>query len=126
MEAWEPTLTDLRSTYSKYFTLQCLNVPFTAKCELISYICFLTVQARKKKPEVTVDQVIRKVTQGVTSNSPGLLRALTCICEDELIAPFDFPLFGAESSKEIVNRIVAILNTEIPFPNPYPNENVPF
>ena len=126
MEAWEPTLEELRLTYNRYFSLQCLNVSPTDKFALISLICFLTIQARKKNPAVTVDQVIRKITQGQMSNSPGLLRALTCICEDMLIEPYDFPIFGAKSSKEIVDKIVSILSTEMPFPNPYPNENIPF
>lgn len=126
MEAWEPTLTDLRSTYSRYFSLKCLNVPFSDKFILISLICFLTLQARKKTPEATVEQVIRKVTNGRASNSPGLLRALVCICEDYLAHSKEFPIFGAKSSKEIVDKIVEILNTEVPFDNPYPVEDIPF
>lgn len=126
MEAWEPTLTDLRSTYNRYFTLACLNVSPDNKFALISLICFLTRQARKKNPEATVDQVLRKVVSGKAMNSNGLLRAITCICEDFLQGEGEFPIFGAKSSKEIVDKIVEILNTEMPFPNPYPHENIPF
>lgn len=126
MEAWEPTLTDLRSTYNRYFSLACLNVSSENKFALISLICFLTKQARKKNPEVSVDQVIRKVTNGKAMNSNGLLRALTCICEDYLKTESEFPIFGAKSSKEIVDKVIEILNTELPFENPYPNEKIPF
>ena len=126
MEAWEPTLTDLRSTYNRYFSLACLNVSPENKFALISLICFLTKQARKKNPEVSVDQVIRKVTNGKAMNSNGLLRALTCICEDYLKTESEFPIFGAKSSKEIVDKVIEILNTELPFENPYPNEKIPF
>lgn len=126
MEAWEPTLTDLRSTYNRYFSLACLNVSPDNKFALISLICFLTKQARKNNPNVSVDQVIRKITNGKAMNSNGLLRALTCICEDYLKTEGEFPIFGAKSSKEIVDKVIEILNTEMPFPNPYPNENIPF
>lgn len=125
-EDWEPTLEGLRLTYNRFYSLQCLNVSPVDKFALISLICFLTVQARKKNPEVSVDQVIKKITQGQMVNSPGLLRALTCICEDMLIEPYDFPIFGAKSSKEIVDKIVSILSSEVPFHNPYPNEDIPF
>lgn len=126
MEAWAPTLTDLRSTYNRYFTLSCLNVGPDAKFALISLICFLTKQARKNNPKATVDQVLRKVLNGRAMNSNGLLRAVTCICEDMLLGEGEFPIFGAKSSKEIVDKIVEILGKEMPFGNPYPNEVCPF
>lgn len=126
MEAWEPTLTDLRSTYNRYFTLGCLNASPEEKFALISLICFLTKQARKSKPETKVDQVLRKIIPERLHTSNGLLRALTCICEDFLSGNGEFPIFGAKSSKEIVDKIVEIVNKEMPFPNPYPTEQIPF
>jgi hypothetical protein len=126
MEAWEPTLTDLHSTYNRYYSLACLNVSPEQKFALISLICFLTQQARKKNPSVTVEQVIKKITASTTGNSPGLLRALCCICEDYLKVPGEFPIFGAKSSKEIVDTILKILNMELPFENGYPVNDIPF
>lgn len=117
MEAWEPTLTDLSLTYDKYFTLDCLNVSFEEKFALISLICFLTKQAQKKNNSVTVEQVIRKIAGN--SNSNGLLMALTCICGDFIKHCDKFPIFGAKSSKEIVDKVKELLNTELPFNNPY-------
>lgn len=124
MEAWEPTLTDLHSTYNRYFSLSCLNVSPEQKFALISLICFLTLQARKNNPKATPEQVIKKIADG--GNSPGLLRALCCICDDFLKSAGDFPIFGAKSSKEIVECIKKILNTEMPFDNPYPVNDLPF
>lgn len=126
MEAWEPTLTELQYHYNRYYTLQCLNVPFAEKIKLISLICFLTAQARKKNSSVMVEQVLRKITQGQCSNSPGLMRALVCICEDYMIEPYNFPIFGLKSTNEIIDKITEILSTEMPFPNPYPEEKLPF
>lgn len=117
---------DLRSTFSRYFTLECINASFEEKVALISLICFLTQQARKKNPDVTVDQVFRKILPETKRPSNGLLRALTCMCEDYLKGETTFPIFGAKSSKEIVDKILEILDKEMPFPNPYPNEQVPF
>lgn len=126
MEAWEPTLTDLRSTYNRYFTLACLNVSPDNKFALISLICFLTKQARVKNPDAKVEQVIRKIVPQ-NQNSPGLLRALTVICEDYLKDKnADFPIFGAKSAAEIVAKIKEILSMELPFENPYPEERCPF
>ena len=126
MEAWDPTLTDLRSTYNRYFTLACLNVNFESKFALIALICFLTKQARKSNPNATVEQVIKKVLPENHNVSAGLLRALVCICEDHLVGNSDFPSFGAKSAKEIVLKIREILDTEMPFPNPYPADVCPF
>lgn len=73
-----------------------------------------------------VEQVLRKVTEGLDTNSPGLMQALTCICEDMMVKPYNFPIFGYKSAKEIVDKIREILMTEMPFDNPYPEEKLPF
>ena len=126
MEAWEPTLTELQSNYERYYSLQCLNVPLERKYKLISLICFLTTVARKKNPSASVEQVIRKITKG-SSNSPGLLRALTCICEDAVSNPHEtFSCFGYTTADEIIKEINDILLTEMPFYNRYPVTDLPF
>ena len=126
MEAWDLTLTDLRSIYNRYFSLACLNVTFENKVALISLICFLTRQARKSNPQATVEQVLKKVLPEKHDVSPGLLRALVCICEDYLASDTEFPNFGAKSAKEIVLKIREILDKEMPFPNPYGADQCPF
>lgn len=116
MEAWKPTLTDLRSTYNKYFTLAYLNVSPENKFALISLICFLTKQARIKNPDATVEQVIQKIKGNDQDNSQELLDAITIICEDYLKdKDAKFPIFGAKSAAEIVDKIKEILMSEMPF-----------
>lgn len=119
MEAWDLTLTDLRSIYNKYFSLACLNVPPDVKFALISLICFLTKQARKTNANATVEQVLKKILPENHQVSKGLLNALVCICDDYLLTNDDFNTFGAKSAKEIVLKIREILDKEMPFPNPY-------
>ena len=43
-----------------------------------------------------------------------------------LIAYNRFTVSIKKPSKEIVDKIVEILNTEMPFENPYPDEKIPF
>lgn len=120
MDAWEPTLNDLRDYYQRYFTLGCLATDIGNKFALISLICFLTKQARVKTPTATCEQVIRKIVGDSNSNSAGLLKALSVICEDFMRNTSEFMTFNFKSSKEMVSKIKEILNTELPFENPYP------
>lgn len=119
--AWEPTFDQLNELYQKYFSLRNVDVTIDNKFGLISLICFLTKQARVKKPDATCLQVLEKVN-APTKDDPFsacpnnlFIRGLAIICEDYMQTKGDFMTFGMKSSKEMIAKIREILGTELPF-----------
>ena len=121
MEAWEPTFDQLNEIYQKYFSLKNVDVTIDNKFGLISLICFLTKQARVKKPDATCLQVLEKVNAPTTEEhfcacpNGDFIKGLAIICEDYMKTKGDFMTFGMKSSKEMVAKIREILGTELPF-----------
>ena len=119
--AWEPTYKDLQEIYQKYFSLSRVCTTIDNKFGLISLVCFLTKQARVKKPEATCLQVLEKVNAPTAEDpfkacgNPDFIRGLAIICEDYMQTKGDFMTFGLKSSKEIVAKIREILGEELPF-----------
>lgn len=121
MEVWEPTFEELNEIYQKYFTLKNVGVTIDNKFGLISLVCFLTKQARVKKPDATCLQVLEKVNAPTAEDpfsacgNPDFIRGLAIICEDYMQTKGDFMTFGMKSSKEMVAKIREILGEELPF-----------
>lgn len=117
MEAWEPSYSDLEDYYGNYFSLRYLNTTFENKIGLISLICFLTQQARKKNPNATCYQVIMKVVGDEPFNKYKVefIRGLSVVCDDFMIHTTNFLTFDLKSSKAIMEKIKEILDTWIPF-----------
>lgn len=108
---------DLQKEFSNHFSLGNLGVDITNKFALISFICFLTKQARGKNPDASCYQVIMKVINGEYANAQYLdfIKGLSIICEDFMYGCTEFPLFGFKTSKEIMGKIKEILDTWLPF-----------
>lgn len=117
MEAWEPTYSELEEYYSKYFTLSNLNTSFDNKIKLISLVCYLTIQLRKKHPDTTCYQTLMKIVGDIPQDKYTLefIRGVSIICEDYLKNNSEFPTFKLKSGSEIVNVIKQILSTWMPF-----------
>ena len=117
MEAWEPTYSELEEYYSKYFTLSNLNTSFENKTKLISLICYLTIQLRKKHPDITCYQTLMKIVGDIPQDKYTLefIRGISVICKDYLKNNSEFPTFKLKSGSEIVNTIKQILSTWMPF-----------
>ena len=117
MDAWPPTYQELQETYATYYSLAGLNTSLENKFGLISLICFLTKQAKRKNPDVTCWQVIRKITENdLPSKDLELFhRGLSIICEDFMQHTTDFLTFDMKTSKDMINKIREILSTWLPF-----------
>lgn len=115
MEYFEPTYEELEERYS-YYSLSGLNTTIENKFGLISLICFLTQQARKKNPDATCYQVIMKIMDNADNKyTLQFLRGLSIVCSDFMKNTTEFATFGLKSSKEMVSRIKEIIDTWLPF-----------
>lgn len=103
---------ELKRFYSKYFSLGNINVDINTKFALISFICYLTLKIRDKKPNITCYQVIRKIVGD--SFPDNYVIGLTIICEDFSYGCTEFPTFGLKD-KEIPGKIKEILLNWLPF-----------
>lgn len=117
MDAWEPTYSELEDYYAHYFSLGNLNTTIENKFGVISLICFLTQQARKKNPDATCYQVIMKILDDRLQDKYTLkfLRGLSVVCDDFMKHTTEFLTFDIKSSKEMIKRIREILDTWCPF-----------
>lgn len=118
LSAWEPTYEELRIEYRKRYSLGNLHTSFENKVGLISLVCFLTQQARKKNPDATCYQVLMKVIENRQPYSELFLeriKGLSIICSDFLENTTNFLTFDLKTSKDIVNKINEILDTWMPF-----------
>ena len=117
MEAWDPTYSELEETYRKYFSLSCLDTTIENKFGLISLVCFLTQQSRKKNPDATCYQVIMKIVGNEITDKYRLqfLRGLSIVCDDFMKHTSNFLTFDLKSSKDMVTRIKDIIDTWLPF-----------
>ena len=117
MEAWEPTYSELEEYYSRYFSLGGLNTTIENKFGLISLICYITQQVRKKNPDATCYQVIMKVVGDIPADkyTTEFLRGLSVVCDDFMKHTTEFLTFDLKSSKAIMAKIKEILDTWLPF-----------
>lgn len=117
MEAWEPTYSELEEYYRRYYSLSYLNTTIENKFGLISLVCFLTQQARKKNPDATCYQVIMKVVgnEKFDKGRMEFLRGLSIVCDDFMKHTTEFMTFDLKSSKAMIAKIKEILETWLPF-----------
>ncbi len=117
MDVWNPTYKELEDYYASNFSMSGLNTDISNKFALISLICFVTQQVRKKDPETTCYQIIMKVVKDDTVDDYYLkfLRGLSIVCNDFMLNTKEFMTFDLHSSKEIIKKIKEILATWLPF-----------
>ena len=99
--------------YNEVYTLGNLNCTFTEKMALISLICHLYKEFKKKKPDITYYQIVYKIGEPL-SVPDEIIQALSIICEDFAYGCSEFPTFDLKN-KEIISKIKEILKRYMPF-----------
>lgn len=117
MSAWEPTYKELQAEYRKRYSLGYLNTTIENKFGLISLICFLTKQARKKTPDANCYQVLMKITKErpISEHFDNFIKGLSIVCTDFMEQTTEFMTFDMKTSKEMINKINEVLDTWRPF-----------
>lgn len=111
-----PSYKDLQNIYSKWFSLGGIAGQVDNKFALISLICFLTANQKKKNPDTTCYEVIQKVlSKGTLRLEDDYVKGLSIVCEDFLKGSTEFNTCGLKTVKEIVGKINEILSVWLPF-----------
>lgn len=108
---------DLQAIYERYFSLGGIAGEIDNKFALISLICLLTDNQKKKNPDITCYEVIEKITsKGRGGRLPEMyLQGLAIVCEDFRKGSNSYNMCGLKSGKEMVDRINDILDKWLPF-----------
>lgn len=109
----DSTYNKLQDIYNQYFSLGFLGNDISVKFALISLIGYLTFKAKKKYPNITCKEVIKKLASKLETPK-AYLDSLAILCSDLSYGCKEFPTFGIED-KKIPNKIVEILKEHVPF-----------
>lgn len=113
MENNDKSYDELKNYYKDNFSLGYLNTDINNKFALISLICYTTLKAKDKKPDVTHYNVIRSITRDM-GLPHSFEKSLAVICEDFSYGCTTFPTFNLKGS-DIIKTIKEILNSYVPF-----------
>lgn len=103
----------LEALYSKYFNLGLIATDINTKFALISMICYIVTELRKKKPDVTYYQIVNKLCTG-TGWEEDEIKGLAIMCENFAYGCSNFPTFNIKPA-DIPKTIKQILNKRLPF-----------
>lgn len=107
---------ELVQMYRVYFSLGNIPGEVDNKFALISLICHLTSVQKEKNPDVTCYQMLNKITKVAKKTYPDdIILPLSIICEDFLIGCNKFNTCGLKSNKDMVSKIILILDAWLPF-----------
>ena len=107
---------DLKAIYERYFSLGGIAGEIDNKFDLISLICLLTDNQKKKNPDITCYEVIEKITaKGKNKLPEPYIFGLSIVCEDFRKGSESFNNCGLKSGKEMVEKINEILDKWLPF-----------
>lgn len=106
--------------YTRYFSSgNMISGKLEPKLELIKLICFVTFKLRQTNKELTVKEVLEKITgknlDNVREGIESYLLGLSIVCEDFLYEVKDIQVSGFNSSQEIIAKIKTILGEWFPF-----------
>lgn len=94
------------------------NGDLADKLAIISLLCYLTQTLRKKKPSITVRQVVTtclgQVAPIADPNFPTAVDHMTAVCEWASFGCTKFPNFGIKD-KEIPAKIKELYQNMLPF-----------
>jgi hypothetical protein len=102
---------ELKKIYIENFSLGYLNTDINNKFALISLICYITMKAKMKKPDVTTYQIIMKIYNDLPED---FIKALAIICDDFSYGCTEFPTFGIQP-KDMIDTIKNLLKSYLPF-----------
>ena len=110
------TYAEMKSLYSKYFSLNGIAGEIDNKFALISLICALTAAQKNKNPDITCYEVIKKIiAKGGPQLTDDYLFGLSIVCEDFLKGSTKFNTCGLKTAKDMVEKINEILEKWLPF-----------
>lgn len=104
---------ELESIYNQYFTLGFIAADIKTKFALISLICYITNDLKKKRPDVTYYQIVTKLSTG-TGLTEDEIKGLSIVCEGFGYGCTEFPTFEIKPS-DMPKTIKQILNKRLPF-----------
>lgn len=108
-----PPYNVLRQEYADKYSLGNLNTDINAKFALISLVCFLTYNLRKKKDSITHYQIVRKAAEGLDLPE-DFLKTVAVVCADFGYNCKTFPTFNIQP-KNMFSEIRKILENYLPF-----------
>lgn len=102
---------EMVQNYNMY-SLGYMGTDINSKFAVISLVGYLTFVLRKKKPDVTCYQVIKKIVgEGLPED---IIKGLSIVCSDFAYGCEQFPTFGL-SDKDIPKKVREILLNSLPF-----------
>ena len=111
---------ELQLLYKENFSLGNLNLNsegghsvFERKLILISLICYLYNKNKPKNPDLTYYSLLYMLNTRLQLPE-DFIKGLAIVCEDFGYNCNEFPTFGLKG-KEILNEIISILNSYLPF-----------
>lgn len=104
---------ELRQFYIDHYTLGYFNTNVTNKLVMLGLICYLTNEAKAKKPDVTHYQIIMSLTKDMPLPE-SIVTSLAIICEDISYGCKEFSTFGVDK-KQVISTVKNLLNSYLPF-----------
>lgn len=111
IEETTPSLDEMRYIYGKWFSLGYIKGNFKEKIALISLLCALRYELRKKKSNVNFYELLMKIDPSIPID---FAKGLTVICEDFAYECSEFETFGLQI-KDYPKTIKEILHKLLPF-----------
>ena len=99
-----------KNLYTKEFSFG-VNLKIDQKMGLISMLCYLTHEFKKKVPDITHYKVLMKIDSTLDNNTAS---AIAITCEDWSQGTTEFPTFGVQP-KDMPKKIKDILLDMLPF-----------
>ena len=109
-----PKFEELNNYYRKYFSLGFISKDINEKFGLISLICYIVHNLKKKHPNTTYYEVVKNLAKNTGFTDSEIFR-ISIICEDFGYECDNFPTFGLTSQKDIILKIKEIFNKRVPF-----------
>lgn len=106
-----PSYKDMEKNYQIY-SLGFLGEDISIKFAIISLVGYITYTLRKKKPDVTCYQILKKIV-GETFPE-DYIKGISVVCEDFMYGCTKFPTFGLKNT-EMPNKIKDLLQNFLPF-----------
>lgn len=108
-----PSFGEMKDYYLKNFSLGHLNTDINSKFALISLVCYITMKAKEKKPDVTYYQILMQITKNNTMPET-FIKGLAIMCEDFAYGCTEFPTFNIKPA-DMVPTVQRLLNSYLPF-----------
>ena len=106
-----PPFNEMRQTYFDNYSLRFIATDIKEKFALISLIGYLVQELRKKKPDITYYQLVRKLGPFLPED---YVKAIAVVCEDFAYGCTEFLTFDI-NKKDMPKQVSEILKKSLPF-----------